>query len=434
MAHSGGEITAPISIVDDIAAVLGETTGDLGTLCKSSAINVWSKYKPIRYESPEIPSATRQSIYESLNYGLKVPTSYAYPNLAASNKWTYNRPRGSGGTALAPYTEWYRAADFENYFHYGSDPIYTLGDIDYNRFFEPDDGIALSEADIVSTSNILYSDLEALYDKYTCVAFEFEGSYWYRSSANTIGSGVGGSLFRIKPTDLTTMGATSTGDEVTYYIMAVDTPSTTLASTGDNGERYISLPYFEHESMSGTITISNDNPLRFTCEGVMAVAEVSSSARFLDPDPYLRVIPVGQDWDFYYLMVSPYYSMSIQFTVTNSSSADVTLYASQFKVLLEENFVSGVSDLYLQYIGNDNTTGLYEYVSSAWAEVTDVTIPANGSANIAVSLPESMFIMNQMGTPQTSPTVTGRITALVELYYKNSYTSIYTDSWRFRNQ
>lgn len=47
MSHSNGIISAPVSI-DDIKSVLGESSNDLGTLCKSSAINMWSKKKPVR--------------------------------------------------------------------------------------------------------------------------------------------------------------------------------------------------------------------------------------------------------------------------------------------------------------------------------------------------------------------------------------------------
>lgn len=41
-----GIISAPVSI-DDVKRVLGESSNDLATLCKSENINIWSKYKPI---------------------------------------------------------------------------------------------------------------------------------------------------------------------------------------------------------------------------------------------------------------------------------------------------------------------------------------------------------------------------------------------------
>ena len=46
MSVSNGKIIAPVSI-EDVKTVLGESSNDLATLCKSENINIWSKYKPI---------------------------------------------------------------------------------------------------------------------------------------------------------------------------------------------------------------------------------------------------------------------------------------------------------------------------------------------------------------------------------------------------
>ena len=47
MSHANNIISAPVSI-DDIKAVLGESSNDVATLCRSSNINMWSKKKPVR--------------------------------------------------------------------------------------------------------------------------------------------------------------------------------------------------------------------------------------------------------------------------------------------------------------------------------------------------------------------------------------------------
>jgi len=39
-------VSAPVSIYD-VQRALGKSSGDLGTLCQSSSINQWSKYKPV---------------------------------------------------------------------------------------------------------------------------------------------------------------------------------------------------------------------------------------------------------------------------------------------------------------------------------------------------------------------------------------------------
>ncbi len=46
MGHSNGKITAPVSIYD-VQKTLGESSTDLGTLCRSLKINKWAKFKPV---------------------------------------------------------------------------------------------------------------------------------------------------------------------------------------------------------------------------------------------------------------------------------------------------------------------------------------------------------------------------------------------------
>ena len=39
-------IQAPVSIAD-VKTVLGETSNDFATLCRSDKINMWAKFKPV---------------------------------------------------------------------------------------------------------------------------------------------------------------------------------------------------------------------------------------------------------------------------------------------------------------------------------------------------------------------------------------------------
>lgn len=51
MSIVNGIIQAPISIAD-VKTMLGETSNDLATLCKSDKINMWAKYKPVELNKP----------------------------------------------------------------------------------------------------------------------------------------------------------------------------------------------------------------------------------------------------------------------------------------------------------------------------------------------------------------------------------------------
>ena len=121
MALANGKITAPVS-VDDVKSVLGESSNDLATLCKSANINKWAKYKPMSIAKPfNITERDRANCH----YGLDFTTNslltkefrrgssfslstYSLTNvLDAASEWTYSRPRGSSSSP-------YRLGDFVN--------------------------------------------------------------------------------------------------------------------------------------------------------------------------------------------------------------------------------------------------------------------------------------------------------------------------------
>lgn len=116
MSVSNGKIVAPVSI-DDVKSVLGESSNDLATLCKSTKINVWAKYKPTDYNAAFTDNWSKG---KDGNYGLNITVNnrvsswsalvaeYSKTNNGYSN--IYKRP--SGG-ATSPY----RLGDFRGYNH-----------------------------------------------------------------------------------------------------------------------------------------------------------------------------------------------------------------------------------------------------------------------------------------------------------------------------
>lgn len=117
--YSGNVITsAPIS-TSDIGAVVQSSSHDVGTLCKSSNINKWARYKPVSYATT---TKLTEDQLRSTNYGL---TAKELPNVVTNTnktfssstsistiigtpaEWTYKKP--SGGS-ISPY----RMGDFLN--------------------------------------------------------------------------------------------------------------------------------------------------------------------------------------------------------------------------------------------------------------------------------------------------------------------------------
>lgn len=115
MSVSNGKIVAPVSIAD-VKSVLGESSNDLATLCKSSKINVWAKYKPTVYPAPFADDWYKA---KDGNYGINITVENGKNNWKdligeyskADNGYgnLYNRPTGG---ANAPY----RLGDFRGYF------------------------------------------------------------------------------------------------------------------------------------------------------------------------------------------------------------------------------------------------------------------------------------------------------------------------------
>lgn len=119
MGHSNGIITDTQVSIYDVAYVLGAASNDVGTLCKHSNVNMWSKHKPVSYPHLEDTSRT-MSVNpwigdEPINvpYGITLPSASGSDTIPISLLTTnigYKKP--SGG-ANSPY----RLGDFRGYNH-----------------------------------------------------------------------------------------------------------------------------------------------------------------------------------------------------------------------------------------------------------------------------------------------------------------------------
>lgn len=111
-------IEKPITI-SDIRGLLGVSSYDLGTLCSSNKVNMWSKHKPFRYHALFIADTQRENILVQQKYGLNMPVFRATSNACVldmangivdgSALWGYLAPRGKA------YNEPFRIEDFYKY-------------------------------------------------------------------------------------------------------------------------------------------------------------------------------------------------------------------------------------------------------------------------------------------------------------------------------
>lgn len=114
MGHANGVITAPVN-TDDVRLTIGHNSDDVATLCSSSQIKKWAKWKPVRYNKiGELTEAERKSVAFGLAFGYIAQSTSAAVNLLANLQtglpsipaWTYAPPR--------PGTDWCRLTDFLN--------------------------------------------------------------------------------------------------------------------------------------------------------------------------------------------------------------------------------------------------------------------------------------------------------------------------------
>lgn len=159
MSHSGSIITAPIQMQSDLASVLGIPGTDLAESCKSSAINMWAKYKPVRtpvmdtitgqwdsannrwlssahwWKNTQAGSAT-QGGTPTGSCGLHIEYFRDFGSIGSSQTfayklangllgWTYEKPVGG---SQSPY----RLQDFAQYFHGAIQPYGDLGTNEYH--------------------------------------------------------------------------------------------------------------------------------------------------------------------------------------------------------------------------------------------------------------------------------------------------------------
>ena len=106
-----------------VGQTIGVASRDVGTLCSSSLINKWSKYKPVRY--PVISTTGITNWWKAVdgNCGLSIPEYLNIDNLVAAITngavWIYNKPTGG---ISSPY----RFGDFRGYEHTASRPFLNI--------------------------------------------------------------------------------------------------------------------------------------------------------------------------------------------------------------------------------------------------------------------------------------------------------------------
>lgn len=202
MAYSNGVVTAPVEIYD-IQRAIGDSSPDLGTLCVSPNINMWSKFKPVKSAQVGLIDTTGQlaqggttwdetlstqwwrDTWDNFNniikYGIRSRRADNLESLFANNYgspyspenpsvWEYLRP--SGGNFP------YRQLDFLQYDHKATAPIGSISapssliltgpneggwSIDVAMMHSEDDSLPITQRSYITPEDILKAYWGACY-------------------------------------------------------------------------------------------------------------------------------------------------------------------------------------------------------------------------------------------------------------------------------
>ena len=128
MAHGSTTISPPVVMPTDIAAILGIAGTDLETLCTSSAINKWAKYKPVRYADMDVINDSQRT---QANWGIDDIPSWTRLDYMAA--FMFSSSRGSLSSTYWPQCDRDKGYLSSSYFNYlkpngGSSAPYRLSD------------------------------------------------------------------------------------------------------------------------------------------------------------------------------------------------------------------------------------------------------------------------------------------------------------------
>lgn len=130
MSYSNGKIseTDPVTVTD-VQTALSSPSKDVGTLCASSSVNIWAKYKPVVLAEivPLRSSAWWKGTSGKCGMDIDTYTSLnALFSALSGGDWEWGREQVTGGTA-APF----RLLDFQGYNHRAENPVGAIGGTSY---------------------------------------------------------------------------------------------------------------------------------------------------------------------------------------------------------------------------------------------------------------------------------------------------------------
>lgn len=279
MGYSNGVVSAPVGIYD-VRRALGLSSNDLGTLCKSTRINMWSKFKPVRLNMIDTVTgqwdATNTTWYSDASwfrgnpndnyaaYGWKPPvgggsasalatllSNYSYSSSVNANHyngWVAELPQGSSGLYRSPY----RLTDFAGYNHNANIPpeklscdteliVYASGSARITPTYiqRATDDNPISQRDYVTPKDILqkvFGDLATVRTGFALVSQDYSSVRLLTTDTSMV----------IEPSDVGDSGSTSSRlvDGSSYWVCPffTDTQQSGKNTSPASGANFSTFP------------------------------------------------------------------------------------------------------------------------------------------------------------------------------------------------
>lgn len=326
MAYNNGIVSAPVSIYD-VQRALGVSTSDLGTLCTSAMINIWAKFKPVRWLSPDTLAALNSDktwntgtaegnkwwkardgqyglSYSAITVGnITSGMRTALNSLAGLitggvNGWVHADPRGHTLT----YNEYYRLTDFNQYNHNVDRPVRSVSTHNINAGVNEEYSIGVNFIETVPSSidsrDYLRPDDIASETLHRGLAFYklVNGAYsciGWCTDVNWVGTGIKGSDWSQDYEEDAAQGVAitylKTGN--TYYVLplyfsaafAQPAAGQSLLNT-TSGVKVIPMPYTNIMSFTATqsaltVELSNKNvDINYNFDSTVSVVNTGNTS------------------------------------------------------------------------------------------------------------------------------------------------------------
>lgn len=421
--------------LSEVAKCLSVGTLDLGSLCTSDNIKMWSRHKPIRHSTKDVLTDAQK---KALNYGL-VP-AYALQggqNTGTSNfaelftneyPWSYNKPRGG------EFNEPFRLTDFVSseqssvgYCHKCEfPPIYAKEYCEASAASGMTGNVYSQYGSNVSEA-ISYQDLGEYSNWYLAIAIVVPNTsgtnptmpyyYFYKTSDYPIGTGI---TLRFTKDDAAVIAEAASAGPRTYdfYLFLTNTPSsnngsnklhlynTTSSGFDPAGALFLPLLYDDINQTKGTIRIisaaEGDADLTISIGGVVG-SYVSSYIPF-PPDwdkytggyPDLGINPQTgmpytlQDsvYDQYFMPITRQSgTMSIKLSIANTGTVQKSFTVSNLRVKITQSLSNTIQ-------GNSPLLVTPTIITEDGGNVSTLTIPGETVKNVILSLPVGTLLKN----------------------------------------